>query len=74
MMKIPKIEMFDEPRIVNSNYKCVVCENQEIAKGFDLRKGEYIYSSKLHKVEISCHWIFFCDSCFNDLKREVKNS
>ena len=71
-MKQVLIEVFVKPFQLG-HYKCVVCENPEIVKGYDHRKNEYIYFNKLHKIEISMHWIFFCDSCFFQLKKEVRS-
>lgn len=71
-MQLIEIEYFEKPLQIG-HYKCVVCENPELAKGYDMNKGEFIYINQLHKVEISMHWIFFCDSCWFQLKKEVRS-
>lgn len=69
-MQITEIEIFDSPRELG-HYKCLVCENKEIARGWDGTKGEFIYLTRLHKVEVGMKWIFFCDSCYYQLKKSV---
>jgi hypothetical protein len=72
-MEQNNIIKFKKPEIIG-HYKCVVCENPSVAIGWDGKKGEYIFSSKLERLTVSCHWIFFCSSCYADVKNHVRKN